>query len=198
MIRPTLVLYLSPFAKRTNQTFTERDLAKMETSAAMATSPNIGNNTVTLQVGEKRFITTEKSLKGSHFFSTLLDRWTGNKQEDGSYFIDADLDVFTHILRYLRHEVLPVFYDPLKEHEFPLYTAVLQQAQYFQVPQLETWLSEKRYLQAVQVEHSAVILTGKEEISGTKPSDTTVEYHPMWTTRNVYVCSRAIFIHRGN
>ena len=128
MIRPTLVLYLSPFAKRINQTFTKRDLVKMEIFAAMTTSPNIENNIVTLQVDEKRFITTEKSLKGSHFFSILLDRWIDNKQEDGFYFIDVDLDVFTHILRYLRHEVLPIFYDSLKEHDFPLYTTVLQQA----------------------------------------------------------------------
>ena len=154
---------------------------------------------VILQVGERRFTTTVEILKGSEFFAALTSgTWESNKLEDESYYVDADPDIFVHILRYLRHEILPVFYTSLKGHDFPLYLAVLRQAEYFQITRLVKWLQEKSYLQVVRIQHSAVLLTGEHGISGSPTADTVVEYHPTWKTERVYVCPRSMASHRGN
>lgn len=154
---------------------------------------------VTLQVGERRFTTTREILKGSEFFAALtFGKWESDRLEDESYFVDVDPDIFAYILRYLRHEVLPVFYDSLKGHDFPLYLAVFRQAEYFQIPRLVNWLKEKSYLQVVRVQQSAVLLTGENGISGSLMADTVAEYLPTWKTERVYVCPRSIASHRGN
>lgn len=73
---------------------------------------------ITLQVGERRFITTRDTLVGeSGFFTSLLARRWDNAQEDGSYFIDADPDLFYHVLRYLHRGILLIFYDKAKGHD---------------------------------------------------------------------------------
>jgi hypothetical protein len=58
-------------------------------------------------------------------------------QADGSYFIDADAELFEHILHYLRHGVLLVFYDKSNGHDHAQYLALLKEAEYFQITQLE-------------------------------------------------------------
>jgi hypothetical protein len=63
----------------------------------------------------------------------LFSRQWGDKQDDGSSFVDADADLFKHILRYLRRGVLPVFYD---------------------IERLEKWLSEKKYMEAIETDNS--------------------------------------------
>ncbi|TGO40727.1 hypothetical protein BHYA_0032g00060 [Botrytis hyacinthi] len=56
---------------------------------------------ITIQVEERRFITTKNTMtEESPFFAAPISgRWDSNKQADGSYFIDADPDLFEHILR---------------------------------------------------------------------------------------------------
>ncbi|KAF7930163.1 hypothetical protein BELL_0086g00110 [Botrytis elliptica] len=153
---------------------------------------------ITLQVGERRFITTKNTMTGeSPFFAALMSgRWDSNKQADGSYFIDADPDLFEHILRYLRRSVLPIFYDTEKGHDHVLYLALLGEARYFQITRLENWLKNKRYLHAVRV-HSSI-----EELddfwSETQWTDENVAYHPRWDTEEVYICPREIDVHKGN
>ncbi|MCJ1451023.1 hypothetical protein MMC28_001357 [Mycoblastus sanguinarius] len=157
---------------------------------------------VTLQVGGQRFVTRAKTLvEGSGYFCSLLSgRWdsTNSKQEDGSYFVDADPDVFQHVLRYLRHSLLPLFYDGVKGHDYPLYLAVLEQARYFQISPLQRWIEDKEYLRAVQIVRSAVVYDGTDEVAETTGADVQVEYYPAWTTEKVYVCPRGIHVHRGN
>jgi BTB/POZ domain-containing protein KCTD9 len=71
----------------------------------------------TIQVSGRRFLTDPATWVGeSSFFKALfLEQW-GELQDDGSYFIDADPDLFEYILHYLRRGVLPVFYDRAKGH----------------------------------------------------------------------------------
>ncbi|TGO28753.1 hypothetical protein BPAE_0023g00180 [Botrytis paeoniae] len=153
---------------------------------------------ITLQVGERRFVTTKNTMTGeSPFFAALLSgRWDSNEQADGSYFIDADPDLFEHILRYLRRAVLPIFYDIKKGHDHALYLALLGEARYFQITRLENWLKNKRYLYAVQ------ICSSVEELddlwSESHSTDENAEYHPRWDTEKVYICPRGIGVHRGN
>lgn len=122
----------------------------------------------------------------------------GDKQPDGSYFIDSDPTVFEHVLRYLRSGVLPVFYDRSRGHDYHLYAGVLQLAQYFQIEKLEKWISEQGYIQAVKVHRSAKVLVGVWALYEDVAADVEVEYHPCWKTEKVYVCPREIASHRGD
>ena len=154
---------------------------------------------ITLQVGDRRFVTTKETLTHQcGFFSSLLSGRWDNVQPDGSYFVDADGDLFDYILRYLRRGVLPVFYDNAKGHDHALYFSLLEEARYFQIPRLEIWLEEKTYLQAVKIKHTAVELEGVEQIPETIEADTELEYQTARTVKKVYVCPRGIFVHRGN
>jgi len=62
--------------------------------------PQATDRQITLQVGERQFFTTREALiaESSFFASLLSGRWD-NAQEDGSYFIDADPNIFEHVLR---------------------------------------------------------------------------------------------------
>jgi BTB/POZ domain-containing protein KCTD9 len=153
---------------------------------------------ITLRVGERLFITTRETLtsESDYFASMLSGRWE-NTEDDGSYFIDADANLFVHILRYLRRGVLPFFYDKLKGHDYALYLALLQEARYFQIPRLEEWLERKQYLHALKTHYSATQEEGIVEYRLPRDSSTELEYHPAWGTKKVYVCPRGIEVHRG-
>ncbi|KAF2136044.1 uncharacterized protein K452DRAFT_345156 [Aplosporella prunicola CBS 121167] len=131
----------------------------------------------------------------SIFFSCLLSgRWE-NTLLDGSYFIDADPNLFEHILRYLRRGIAPVFYDSEKGHDYALYSALLEEARYFQIDRLEDWLESKRYLSAVTARYSATELEGVWNLS--TDTDVDVQYYPTWGIKKTYICPRGICVHRG-
>ncbi len=159
----------------------------------------VGAQQITLQVGERRFVTRHDTLtQESGFFSSLLSgRWE-NAEADGPYFIDADGDLFVHILRYLRRGVLPLFYDNSKGHDHALYLALLVDARYFQIPRLEAWIKDKRYLHMVKLEYSAEDVEGVYKITETTKSCVDIQHHPQLEIQKVYLCPRDIFAHRGN
>ena len=112
-----------------------------------------------------------------------------------------DGDVFEHVLRYLRHETMPLFYDDGKGHEYGLYLAVLEQARFFGVEPLQKWLEEQKYLQAVKVVYSARELGGLGgggDVAGLTGSHVKFEHHVAWKTTKVYLCPRGIPVHRGD
>jgi len=119
-------------------------------------------------------------------------------QTDGSYFIDADGDLFSHILRYLRSGVLPLFYSSQTGHDYGTYHALLGEAEYFGIERLKDWLRNKEYEKAVKVECSVEEIEGLGGMKKTSQANVQVEYHPTWTTRKVYVCPRDIPRHRGD
>ncbi|PYI01540.1 hypothetical protein BO78DRAFT_269787, partial [Aspergillus sclerotiicarbonarius CBS 121057] len=136
----------------------------------------------------------------SSFFTSLLSsRWANNALPDGSYFIDADPTLFEHILRYLRRGVYPLFYSPDKGHDYALYSALLEETRYFGIPDLEAWLEEKRYLNAVQIVTWVDTINDDDTTSlqTTRPVNEWVELYPEWDVRGVYVCPRRIAVHRG-
>ncbi len=95
-------------------------------------APFAMRRSITLQVGERQFITMAETMtQESAFFAALLSERWDNADADGSYFIDADPDLFEHILRYLRRGVFPIFYDNVKGHNHALYLALLQEANIF-------------------------------------------------------------------
>jgi BTB/POZ domain-containing protein KCTD9 len=154
---------------------------------------------ITLQIGERRFVTTHDTLtQESGFFASLLSGRWDNTQADGSYFIDADADLFVHILHYLRRGVLPIFYDASRGHDHALYLALLVEARYFQIPRLEAWLKEERYLQAIKLDYSAEAFQGVYTIAETSKTGAEIQHHPQWHTRKVYVCPCGVMVHRGD
>ena len=110
----------------------------------------------TIKTLQRSFMTDpDRWLGRSLYFQNLFSGKWGDKQEDGSYFIETDAHIFEHILRYLRTGVLPVFYDKATGHDFPLYQALLDEAMYFAIDRLQKWLRERKYLDAVKVHYIA-------------------------------------------
>lgn len=156
---------------------------------------------INLQVGERRFTTTLVTLTTeSGFFSSMFSshwRQNNNKQADGACFVDADPDLFVHILRYLRHGQLPIFYANGTGPDYGLYAAVLGEARYFQIDRLVQWLERMRYLDVVKVQRIAFHAEELDVLQETNLASEDIEYHPFRTTRKVYVCPRDLADHRG-
>jgi BTB/POZ domain-containing protein KCTD9 len=154
---------------------------------------------IILHVGERRFVTTAKTLTTqSGFFSALLSGRWDNVQIDGSYFVDVDGDVFEYILRYLRSDVLPIFYEKSKGPDHRLYVLLLQQATYFQIRRLEKWIRDKTYLRAITVTQTLVEKSFTDFDAEKTAMDLEIEYHASYKTEKVYICPRGISSHRGN
>ncbi|KAB5576216.1 BTB/POZ protein [Coniochaeta sp. 2T2.1] len=108
---------------------------------------------VVLDVGDKRFYTTIGSLtdRSGYFESLFSGRWPIPRREDGSIFVDADPKVFSRIVSYLRHGIFPLCYNPETGHDYSLYQEILAEAKYYQLPELELWLTDHCYCKADQV-----------------------------------------------
>lgn len=139
----------------------------------------------------------------------ISNRWN-QAQADGSYFIDADGDLFKHILIYLRRGTFPIFYTNSDGHDYGLYLALLNEAEYFGLPTLADWIREQKYHEVVKVQrivekwdeaallrefHFAaipplpdmMIPRGTEvDIRGT---DEDIEINPSWVTTKWLRCS---------
>jgi len=143
----------------------------------------------TILVGGCRFITDPSTWVGeSAFFKALISGQFGDKQDNGSFFVDADADLFKHILRYLRRGLLPVFYDRVNGHDHVLYSALLEEARFFGIDRLEKWLSEKKYLEAVKIVHSVAETDNLNKLATTVNGDMEIVYHPAWKKVRVYHC----------
>ncbi len=171
----------------------------LDPQSTVAPSPATYPDPITLQVGEQRFTTKLDTLTHeSKFFSIFFsDQWR-HAQPDGSYFVDADGELFQDILRYLRRGVPPVYYSPDRGHDYPRYLANLEEARYFQIDRLVKWLTEKTYLKVYQIEYSVEVVIGTDTLDRVVSSNEEVEYHPAWDTEKVYVCPRGIPVHKGN
>ncbi len=143
----------------------------------------------TIQVSGCRFITDPSTWVGdSTFFKALFSGQWGDKQDDGSYFIDADADLFKYILYYLRCGLLPVFYDRTDGHNHVLYSTLLEEARFFGIDRLEKWLSEKKYLEALKIVHSVVGTDKLNKLATTVNGDVEIVCHPTWKKIRVYYC----------
>lgn len=162
-------------------------------------APPTSNNKIILEVGERRFVTSRTTLTaGSGYFASHLSGRWNDAQADGSYFIDADPALFEHVLQFLRRGVLPVFYDRQKGHDEAKYAALLEEAKYFLVEELRTWLEHKRYRDAVSIHHSIFETEGLGAMREIPTHDIDVACFPRWTSRKVYLCPRRIHVHRGD
>ena len=171
-------------------------MVRAEELAALA-QPHLATNTttsaepITLQIGDRRFITTESTLKdGSPYFAAFFSgRWTHTKL-DGAYFIDEDGDSFEHILRYLRHKVQPLFWDRINGFDRQKYNALRVSAEFFGVESLSDWIKHERYTSAVTTSTTTSMSTIHTSGSVSEPHDpnTKVSYFRYWATQKRYIC----------
>ena len=155
---------------------------------------------IILRIGERQFHTTRQTLvEESGFFASIFSGRWNSIVSDGSYFINADGDVFVHILRCLRHGVFSVLYDSAKGHDYAGYFAIQAQAEFLLIPKLEQWVREKRYLRAFMLEHVITLLDVEEPYKTTRlESNVQIEYHPQRKITKVYIYPRRISMHRGD
>ncbi|KAL8802805.1 MAG: hypothetical protein Q9182_003565 [Xanthomendoza sp. 2 TL-2023] len=155
---------------------------------------------IVLQVGEQRFYVHQNTLQSSqHLESITSGRWDHNKQPDGSFFIDADPEVFKYILRFLRHGLYPLCYDKSKGHDFAMYAAIHKLADYLMVEGVMGWLSKQQYLQAVKIETSTHVVEDNEagQLAAIQGSNIEVRHYACWRNVKKYVCPRGIVVHYG-
>ncbi|KAH7061771.1 hypothetical protein BKA63DRAFT_194520 [Paraphoma chrysanthemicola] len=128
----------------------------METITSSSQSvPKLVNppHLVVLDVSGRKYQTLKITLQASPYFQNLLARWDdcGDRQEDGSYFIDADSDAFQHILQFMRRpSKFPLFWTKETSFDYALYNKLEAEADYFLLHDLRDWIKNKRYLDAVK------------------------------------------------
>lgn len=152
---------------------------------------------IRLQVGDRFFTVMLSTLTDeSAWFATKFGGdWLTVSQADGSYYIEADGDLFAHILRYLRFGVFPLFWTQSGGHDYALYLALQAQADYFNLTKLVKYLNDKQYLSAVKVEYRSHVVSEAENIFESRNADDPLEYHIRVVKEEYYVCPRRIAVH---
>ena len=171
----------------------------------MASDPSPTSSTtarVEFQVGERRFTTLASTIPENSLLGSIISgRWESCRSNDGSYFIDADPELFAHILRYLRRLVLPIFYSQTDGFNHSLYDALQAEAEYFGVDGLSDWIKDRGYLKAVTNWYDVEEVKGEGVVglryNAAVDGDTERSYHPSWRTEKVYQCPRNIVVHHG-
>lgn len=167
-----------------------------------STAPNSYSDTIMLNVGGYRYETSYATLRAtSGLFHSLLSDESWRPGPDGSYFVDADPELFKHLLRFMRRPtIFPLFYDSAKGYDYDLCTKLEAEAAHFRIEALHTWLKEKRYLQAVKVKASTP-RTWDISLDRAEPrqydGNTTEEWQAVPKVNKVYLCPRRIVVHRG-
>lgn len=144
-------------------TATPSSVAASAAASVHASPAPILDSRVVLRVGERQFFTTRATLAESHLLTTLLST---DATHGGEYFLDADPDMFAEILRFLRTRRFPLYHDPATGYDAARYLELQVAAQFYQIPTLEMWLAERRYLGAMQVrsEYKGFTLYGTDQI----------------------------------
>ncbi|KAJ9649573.1 hypothetical protein H2201_007152 [Coniosporium apollinis] len=175
-------------------------MSEQGTESERVPSPavQISSDRVILQVGDRRFTTTKSTLMdGSDWFRAFFSGRWNHELMDGAYFIDADGDLFEHILRYLRRKIFPIFYDNAKGHNRAMYLALMREAEYFQIERLRLWIEDERYLTAVLVWYSVKVCKNYDGSKVPAPSDHEIQHIPFFEEEQVYACPRGISLHKG-
>ncbi|CAI9627976.1 unnamed protein product [Alternaria burnsii] len=160
---------------------------------------------LTLDVGGRKFKVSCDTLKSeSGWFKRQLSGRFGpwEPELDGSYFMDADPDLFEYLLRFMRRpEVFPLFYNKMNGFDYDLYNRLQAEALYFQMDTLYEWIKDKRYLNAIKVKTSSLDIRVVHSLDHVQqeilPVHKTEELHVVPRTRKVYLCPRQIAGHKG-
>ena len=180
------------------------------TSPVRGLSTSDSDSPVVLQVGERRFHTSRSTLvSGSLYFRSLFSGdFADPRSEDGSYFVDADPEAFSTILKYLRHDVLPTFFDKTQRFDHDLCRAVQAEALFFGIDKLISWIRDKEYLKCFTTLHEveerlASMSSGSSSgaigvFQGTVEPNTEQTYSLSKGSETVYTCPRNMQSHDEN
>ncbi|KAH7073533.1 hypothetical protein BKA63DRAFT_603897 [Paraphoma chrysanthemicola] len=127
--------------------------------------PSMPPHLIVLDVSGRKFQTQKATLQTSPYFQNLLARWDNctDQQEDGSYYIDADPDVFRHVLDFMRRpSKFPLFWTKETGFDYALYNKLEAEADYFLLHDLRDWIRSKRYADAVKMVVGIRILSEHE------------------------------------
>ena len=120
----------------------------------MHSFPVFAMSDITLKIGEREFVTTRDTLTKSRYLSGLL-LVEGDHARTGHQYqlkrIDRDGDIFEHILRYLRTNKAPLFYDPVTKFDEVLYDRLRTESEFYGCQDLTDYLRAKNYRDAVKV-----------------------------------------------
>ena len=109
---------------------------------------------ITLDVSGHQYKTQKATLLTSPYFHNLLERWESGADmppDDGSYFIDADPEVFGHLLSFMRRpSKFPLFWTKENGFDYVLYSKLETEADHFHLADLRDWIREGRYKDAVK------------------------------------------------
>jgi hypothetical protein len=156
---------------------------------------------ITLDIGGHKFKTVPNTLRSGSglFHRQLSDNYTWSPQADGSYFMDADPDLFAHLLRFMRRpEIFPLFYTKANGFDYDLYNRLEAEAEYFQMDDLREWIQDKKYLKAVVTVIRSPMFDDLDELrTDTINANETEDRETTPRTRRVYICPRDIAAHRG-
>ncbi|KAK4696607.1 solute carrier family 24 (sodium/potassium/calcium exchanger), member 6, partial [Lecanoromycetidae sp. Uapishka_2] len=84
-----------------------------------------------------------------------LERCHSNAQNNTILFVNADPNIFTHTLRFLRHHTYPLCYHESTIFNHALYAALLDQARFFCIGPLQCWIESQRYFYAIRIKRLA-------------------------------------------
>jgi hypothetical protein len=74
-----------------------------------------------------------------------------DRQEDGSYFIDADSEIFRHVLQFMqRPSKFPLFWTKETSFDYALYNKLEAKADHFVLHDLRDWIQKKLHLGAAK------------------------------------------------
>lgn len=106
-----------------------------------------------LNVGGRKFEVGRATLTESGYFRSLLsNKHSWSAQPDGSYFVDADPEIFEYLIRFMRRpSVYPLFWSKNDGFDYGLYHRVQVEAEHFEMPSLYEWIKNKTYVDAISV-----------------------------------------------
>lgn len=164
----------------------------------MSTDPTI----VTLDVGGRLFRARKSVVAESDYLNAQISRWQNDIQKDGSFFLDADPDVFAHLLAFMRRpERFPLFWEKAKGFDYELYYKLQTEAEYFGVTALADWIRDEKFLLAVKTiteTRTSILEVGMPASVVDIAGSTNKKTHVFAKIRKIYLCPRRIACHRGS
>jgi hypothetical protein len=108
---------------------------------------------ITINVSGRQHHVGNPTPIASPYFLNLLERWDASADlaTDGSYNIDADPNVFEHVLCFMRRPShYPLFWTKGKGFDYVLYSKLEAEADFFLLHDLRDWIRQERYKDAVK------------------------------------------------
>ncbi|KAL2108655.1 hypothetical protein VUR80DRAFT_3553 [Thermomyces stellatus] len=163
----------------------------------------ISSPIVRLEVGRGGYYTIRReTLAKFKYFRTLM---LINPALAPKISIDANQDVFHHIVAYLRRGTYPLVIDAEGRHDISTYLAILEEAKHFELDRLAAWIEEGGFAEAAKIECTATIRheADLDQVSrvnlnptvtghGKVISNISQERFVAWGKRFIYQCPRGL------